>query len=138
MTDKRSDRKTRVFLTGSFLAALTVLAVVIALITLFSGWNPTRAWPLLLTATGLSGLYAGLVRSRRFTQGYIVPSLIFIALSGVFSLFSFNIIPTRLGDFVLMYWPLILLAGTLLVLGIWQYSLYRKRKHTEKEGEASK
>lgn len=132
MESQAQEQRSKAFLTGAFLAALTILAVAIAVVTLLFGWNPGKAWPLLPAAIGIAGLYAGLSRPKTYARGYVVPSVIFIFMAGIFSLFSFDLISDRFSGFVLAYWPLLLVAGTALILVTWRYSLFRREKLAEK------
>lgn len=131
MPPRNKEQRTKAFMTGTFLASLTALAMLIVAVTWLSGRNPSKAWPFALTAIGFAGLYAGLAKSGKYDRGYVVPSAIFIIMSLVFAAFSFDIVPDRFGTWVMAYWPLLLLAGTGLILAVWRYSLYRRAKKAE-------
>jgi len=96
--------KPRVFLTLRFLATFLVFSILAGLITWIGGLQIAQTWPFLLGAAGIAGLLAGIRKRHRFFAGFTIPSMVFLALSGFFSLFSFHLIPMRLKDFVLSYW----------------------------------
>lgn len=138
MASRTKEQRTKAFMTGAFLASLTALAVLIAAVTWLSGRSPSKAWPFALTAIGFAGLYAGIAKSGTYDRGYVVPSVVFIAMSLVFAAFSFDIVPERFGAWVMNYWPLLLLGGTALILAVWRYSLHRRTRkaETKKKGRA--
>ncbi len=99
--------KPRVFLTLRFLATFLIFSTVAGLVTWVGGLRIVQTWPFFLGAAGFAGLLAGIRKRHRFSVGFTIPSMVFIALSGFFCLFSFHLIPMRLKDFILMYWPAI-------------------------------
>ncbi|HWR13101.1 MAG TPA: hypothetical protein VN445_14850 [Rectinemataceae bacterium] len=99
--------KPRVFLTLRFLTTFLIFSILAGLITWIGGLRLTQTWPFFLGSAGIAGLLAGIRKRHRFFAGFTIPSMAFLLLSAFFCLFSFGIIPMRLRDFVLSYWPAI-------------------------------
>jgi hypothetical protein len=77
-----------------------------------------NAWPLLAVFSGLALLPTGWRYYGAFRAKYVVPSCVFVALGIVFLVFSFGIVTFSFKQFILDWWPLlIVLAGIILVLG---------------------
>jgi hypothetical protein len=77
-----------------------------------------KAWPLISVFSGLALLPAGWRYYGSFRAKYVVPSCAFVALGIVFLVFSFDIVTFSFKQFILDWWPLlIVLAGIILVLG---------------------
>jgi hypothetical protein len=89
-----------------FLAALGIIPVPLS-----------KAWPLLSVFCGLALIpacwrYYGSFRSR-----YAVPAAAFVILGCALMIFSFDMVPFSFAQFMLNWWPLlVVLAGFLLVL----------------------
>jgi hypothetical protein len=78
----------------------------------------TKAWPLLAVFSGLALLPTGWRYYGAFRAKYVVPSCVFIVLGTVFLIFSFDIVNFSFKQFILNWWPLlIVLVGIILVLG---------------------
>ena len=76
-----------------------------------------RSWPLLSVFAGVAILPAGWQRYRKLRVSYIVLSISFIVLGCVLMFFSLDMVDFSFSQFVLGWWPLlILLAGLVLVL----------------------
>jgi hypothetical protein len=89
-----------------FLSALKILPIV------FMEW-----WPILSVFAGLALLPAGWRHYGRIRPQYVVPSTAFVALGCVLLIFSLEIVPFSFTQFMLNWWPLLLvLAGLILVL----------------------
>ncbi len=67
---------------------------------------------------------------------FAIPSVVFIILSAFFALFSLRILPMRLKDFVLAYWPAIP-AFALLFLALSMAFFRNRRKPTGWSGKRS-
>jgi hypothetical protein len=77
-----------------------------------------KAWPLLSVFSGLALLPTGWRYYGTFRAKYVVPACVFIVLGSVFLVFSFNIVNFSFKQFILDWWPLlIVLVGIILVLG---------------------
>ncbi|MDR0313014.1 MAG: DUF5668 domain-containing protein [Treponema sp.] len=77
-----------------------------------------KAWPLAAVFSGLALLPAGWRYYGTFRARYVVPSCVFVALGIVFLIFSFDIVTFSFKQFIVDWWPLlIVLAGIILVLG---------------------
>jgi hypothetical protein len=77
----------------------------------------SKAWPLISVFSGLALIPAGWRKYGVLRSNFIVPSLAFIVLGTVLLVFSFHIVPFNFKQFILNWWPmLIVLTGLLLVL----------------------
>jgi hypothetical protein len=89
-----------------FLSALNILPVPFS-----------QAWPLISVFSGIALFPAGWQHYRSFRYRYMVPSIAFIILGCVLLIFSLDIVPFSLTQFVRSWWPLLVaLAGLILVL----------------------
>lgn len=76
-----------------------------------------QAWPLIVVFCGLALLPAGWRSYGAFRSRFIVPSAAFVVLGCVLLIFSFDIVTFSFKQFILNWWPLLLvLAGLLLIL----------------------
>jgi hypothetical protein len=74
---------------------------------------------------GLSIMPYGLSKKRPARVSIIIPAFAIIGLAIIFFPFSFQLIETSFTDFVLTWWPtLLLLSGVILIVS---YVLRRKR-----------
>jgi hypothetical protein len=128
--------KPRVFLTLRFLFSFLILSALAGLITWIGGLRLDQAWPFFLGAVGAAGLHAGMRKRQRFSASFAIPSIVFLVLSVFFSLFSFKIIPMRLKDFVLDYWPVIPLAS--LVFLAFSTGFFRWNRHQGGRGKKAR
>jgi hypothetical protein len=77
----------------------------------------TQAWPLLSVFAGLALIPAGWHRFGAIRIRYMVPAVVFVILGCALMIFSFDIVPFSFRQFVINWWPLlIVLAGLVLVL----------------------
>jgi hypothetical protein len=77
----------------------------------------SESWPLLSVFAGFSLFPAGWRRFGVFRAGYVVPSIAFVILGLVFLIFSFDLVAFSFRQFMLDWWPLlVVLAGLVLVL----------------------
>lgn len=89
-----------------FLSVLRIVPITLA-----------QGWPLLSVFAGLALIPAGLRYYRAFRSRYLVPSVAFVVLGCVLLVFSFKIVNFSFKQFMLNWWPLLLvLAGIILVL----------------------
>ena len=75
----------------------------------------TRAWPLAMVVGGVAGIVAGLVAWHRPRPSFVVSSLCFIFLGGLFSLFSFGLVRHSFRHFVVTWWPSLLILGGVIL-----------------------
>jgi hypothetical protein len=76
-----------------------------------------ESWPLLSVFAGLALFPAGWHRYGSFRSRYVVPSITFAALGCLLLVFSFDMVPFSFTQFILRWWPLlVVLAGLILVL----------------------
>jgi hypothetical protein len=77
----------------------------------------SQGWPLLSVFAGLALFPSGWHRYGAFRSRYVVPSILFVILGSVLLIFSFDMVPFSFAQFILNWWPLlIVLAGMLLTL----------------------
>ncbi|MDR2535714.1 MAG: hypothetical protein LBD29_06745 [Treponema sp.] len=89
-----------------FLSALKIIPV-----------SFSEAWPLLSVFCGLALFPAGWHRYGVFRSRYVVPSIAFVILGSALLVFSFNIVPFSFMQFMINWWPLlVVLVGLILVL----------------------
>jgi len=119
--------KPRVFLTLRFLLTFLVLVSVVGAGSWAIGLRFSQIWPFFPGAAGVAGLLAGIRKRKRVSADFAIPSIVFIILSAFFALFSLRILPMRLKDFVLAYWPAIP-AFALLFLALSLVFFRRRRK----------
>ena len=119
--------KPRVFLTLRFLLTFLILATFIAVAGWVTGLSIGQIWPFFPGAAGVAGLLAGLRKRRRVSADFAIPSIVFMMLSMFFALFSLRILPMRLKDFVLAYWPAIP-AFALVFLALSLAAFRRRRR----------
>ncbi|MDR2793011.1 MAG: hypothetical protein LBB61_05015 [Treponema sp.] len=76
-----------------------------------------QAWPLAAVFSGIALIPAGWRKYRRLHIKFIAPSFAFITLGAFLLIFSFRIVPFKFTQFILHWWPLIVLVtGILLIL----------------------
>ena len=68
-----------------------------------------RAWPLISVFSGLALIPAGWRRYSSFRARYIVPSCVFILLGITLLFFSFNIVTFSFRQFIVSWWPLLII-----------------------------
>jgi O-antigen ligase len=77
----------------------------------------TQDWPLISVFSGLALIPAGWHRFGAFRSSYAVPAIAFIVLGSALMIFSLNLVSFSFKQFVLDWWPLlVVLAGLILVL----------------------
>jgi len=120
----------RVFLTLKFMFTFLLLTVIAGISSWIGGLRFDQAWPLILGAAGLAGMYTGIGKRKRLSADFVIPSLVFFLLSAFFCLFAFGVIPMRLKDFILRYWPAVF-ALSLILLAV---GAFFSRKESGKDG----
>ncbi|GMO53230.1 MAG: hypothetical protein Ta2G_11110 [Termitinemataceae bacterium] len=104
-----------------FLAIFQVVCGVYLLI-LFTGifapsFTFAASWPLISILVGLSLFPAGLRHYKAIKFFYALPAFAFVLLGGVLLLFSTHIVQMSFRQFMLHWWPLIIiLSGILLIV----------------------
>jgi hypothetical protein len=74
-------------------------------------------WPVVSVFAGLAMIPAGWHRYGVIRTRYMVPAVLFVALGAALLIFSLKIVSFSFSQFVLNWWPLIIiLAGLILVL----------------------
>lgn len=89
-----------------FLSALKIMPLIV-----------TKWWPVLSVFAGLALIPAGWHRYGMVRPRYVVPSTVFVILGCILLIFSLDIVSFSFKQFMLDWWPLLLvLAGLILVL----------------------
>lgn len=101
------------FLTGTFILLLnTLLAEVVTL---------REVWPVFMGIVGASLIPYGARYRRTIRVSLVVPGIILLVLMGVFLLFSLSIVKQSFAEFVIGWWPLVLVfMGITLVASGWR------------------
>ncbi|MDA8425248.1 MAG: hypothetical protein M0Z80_03845 [Treponema sp.] len=110
---------------------LFVLTGMLSIVSHLVGWTLREAWPLVMVASGATGLLTGLRRWKRLRPGFMTTSLCFLFLGIVFSLFSFKFIDISFRHFVVTWWPSLLIAGGLALFAAYGYG---RRSTTGRHG----
>ncbi len=100
---------------------LFVLTGTLSIVSNLVGWTLRQAWPLVMVASGATGLFTGLRHWRRMRPGFMTTSICFLFLGTVFSLFSFKFIDISFRRFVVLWWPSLLIAGGLALFAAYGY-----------------
>jgi hypothetical protein len=100
------------FATFFILIGLFLFLIALQFPLLFS-----QTWPLLSVFSGLALIPAGWRKYNRYNSKYMVPAVAFVVLGAVLLVFSFHIVSFHFKQFILNWWPLlVVLMGLLLVL----------------------
>jgi hypothetical protein len=100
------------FLTGAFILAVNNLAA--------PALGLTELWPVFMGIVGVSLIPYGSRYRRTIRVGLVIPGIILIVLMAVFLLFSLSIVKESFADFVISWWPLVLVfMGITLVASAW-------------------
>ena len=90
-----------------FLSAMGIIPIAFAI----------RAWPLISVFSGLALIPTCWHHYGSFRSRYIVPAIAFVVLGSFLLIFSLGIAPFSLAQFVINWWPLlIVLTGLILIL----------------------
>ncbi|MCL2881060.1 MAG: DUF5668 domain-containing protein [Treponema sp.] len=77
----------------------------------------SKTWPALSVFSGLALIPAGWRHYGQFRFQYLVPAIAFVVIGIVLFIFSLNLVSFSLSQFVLTWWPLlVLIAGLILIL----------------------
>jgi len=100
------------FLTGTFMLVLNTLVP--------PPLGLQQLWPVFMGIVGVSLIPYGARYRRAVRVSLVVPGLILIVLMGVFLLFSLSIVKQSFAEFVIGWWPLVLVfMGITLVASGW-------------------
>jgi hypothetical protein len=98
------------FLTGAFMSALNAFSA-----------DPVTAmkdfWPAFMGIVGISLIPYGARYRRTIRVTLVVPGIILIVLAGVFLLFSLSIVKQSFSEFVISWWPLVLVFMGIILIG---------------------
>jgi cytochrome b561 len=89
----------------------------------------SQAWPLFSIFSGLALFPAAWCRYGIFRVRYVVPSVGFVILGFLLLIFSFRIVPFSFAQFILHWWPLLVVLGGFL-LGLIALSTKKKGEDT--------
>lgn len=76
-------------------------------------------WPVFMTITGLSLFAYGARRPGGSRMSFTVPGVAIAAISGVFLLFSLEIIDRNFTRLVAVYWPVLLILAGIVLLSVY-------------------
>ncbi len=98
------------FLVGAFISVLNAFSPdpVLALKDL---------WPVFMGIVGICLIPYGARYRRTIRVTLVVPGIILILLSGVFLLFSLSIVKQSFAEFVISWWPLVLVFMGIILIG---------------------
>jgi len=100
------------FLTGLFILVLNNLGP--------GSLTIKELWPVYMGIVGVSLIPYGARYRRTIRVSLVVPGIILIVLTGVFLLFSLSIVQQSFSEFVIGWWPLVLVfMGITLVASAW-------------------
>jgi len=100
------------FLTGVFILLLNVLSV--------DRLGLKELWPIFMGIVGASLIPYGACYRRTVRVSLVVPGIILIILMALFLLFSLGFVKESFADFVINWWPLLLVAmGVTLIATGW-------------------
>jgi hypothetical protein len=102
-----------------FFAAFFILIGLILFLTALkiTPFTLSGGWPLLSVFAGLALLPAGWRHYHAFRANYMIPSAVFVILGSVLLVFSLKIVTFSFKEFIINWWPLLLvLTGILLVI----------------------
>lgn len=98
------------FLAGAFILAVNGLSP-----------DPVLAmkdlWPVFMGIVGISLIPYGARYRRTIRVTLVVPGIILILLAGVFLLFSLSIVKQSFSEFVISWWPLVLVFMGIILIG---------------------
>jgi len=69
-----------------------------------------RIWPLFMAVGGVSMVSYGVKRRGMHSTSFVVPGVVIIVLSGLFLLFSLDVIDESLSAIVVRWWPLLVVV----------------------------
>ncbi|MBN1410786.1 MAG: hypothetical protein JW969_08065 [Spirochaetales bacterium] len=96
--------------------------------TVITEKNLSKIWPAFMLVTGLCLIPYALRKKARYRIAVLIPAISIIILSCIFLPFSLGIAPFSFTEFVLTWWPvLILVVGGFLIV-YYSYSKQRRRK----------
>jgi hypothetical protein len=94
-----------------------------------------RLWPIFVGFIGISLLPPGIKAFRRLRAAYSIPAFAFIILSTIFFLFSFRVFKMTFREFIIGWWPLLLVLAGLVLVGFYVINRVRFSK-SEKNGRS--
>jgi len=114
----RKSRPSAVF--AGLLLFLTGLFILVLNNGVFEPLTLKELWPVFMGIVGLSLIPYGARYRRTIRVTLVIPGVILIVLMGVFLLFSLGIVKQTLAEFVVSWWPLLLVfMGLTLVASAW-------------------
>jgi len=100
------------FLTGLFILVLNNIEA--------SGLTLRELWPVFMGIVGVSLIPYGFRYRRTIRLTLVIPGIMLIVLMGVFLLFSLSVVQQSFAEFVISWWPLILVfMGMALIASAW-------------------
>ena len=112
-------------LAGLFILQLGFLLLLVDLHVI--PYTMRQAWPILVSAAGISLVPAGLYRLKRMRSIYLFPAILLILLGVFFSLFSFRILHVSLSLFMHQWWPALMVVTGLVLVVLYFIQQVRKK-----------
>lgn len=112
-------------LAGLFILQLGFLLLLVDLRVI--PYTMRQAWPILVSAAGISLVPAGLYRLKRMRSIYLFPAILLILLGVFFSLFSFRILHVSLSLFMHQWWPALMVVTGLVLVVLYFIQQVRKK-----------
>lgn len=75
-----------------------------------------RIWPLFMAVGGVSMVTYGFKSRGMHGTSFVVPGVVIILLSGIFLLFSLDVIDQSLATIVVQYWPILIISIGIVML----------------------
>ncbi len=99
-----------------FFAGMALAIGGLVLVLMYAaGWTVAQAWPLFMADFGVALACTGIRRTKTPRASFVVPSLLFVLLSGFFSLFSFRLVDIGFKRFIMVWWPLVFVIGAAIL-----------------------
>lgn len=108
-----------------FIGMAFLLSGALLILRGFYGWPLANYWPCYMIVAGFSTLTPGYRRYRCPRAAYLIPAFSFIALGGIFLLFSFHVLSFSFRRFFVEWWPVLIIAAGLVLLILYVYNRIR-------------
>jgi hypothetical protein len=94
-----------------FVGVVLALEGILLFAAIVLGWELKKVWPLGMALAGFGGVVSSIIAKKRMKVSLAVPSICFIVLGLVFSVFSFGLAGISFKSFIVVWWPTLLIAG---------------------------
>ncbi|MFP4152245.1 MAG: hypothetical protein ACLFR8_06245 [Alkalispirochaeta sp.] len=80
------------------------------------GVRASMVWPVFMTIVGIALIVYGIRKGEEYRFTLVVPGTAIVAMSGVFLLFSLEVVEASLTHVAVVWWPLILIVIGMMIL----------------------